>query len=238
MRHVFLDTETTGLNPLTGDRIVEVACIEMLGRRLSERHLHYYINPERRNSEEALRVHGLTDDFLVDKPVFSQVATELAEFLLDAELIIHNAPFDLGFLNEEFRRCGLGPVSRMARSITDSLIMARELFPGKANSLDALCKRLEVDNSQRHFHGALLDAQLLAEIYVRMTRGQESLAIDLGHESSPQPSELRSIEPSSFDLPIVKATPQEIEAHEWILSELDKASGGKTLWRQISDSVA
>jgi DNA polymerase-3 subunit epsilon len=135
MRQVFLDTETTGLNPLTGDRIVEVACIEMVGRRLTERYLHYYVNPERHNSEEAVRIHGLTDDFLTNKPIFSEVASELAEFLADAELIIHNAAFDVGFLNEEFRRCGLGTVGSMARSVTDSLMMAREMFPGKALSL-------------------------------------------------------------------------------------------------------
>jgi DNA polymerase-3 subunit epsilon len=238
MRQVFLDTETTGLNPLTGDRIVEVACIEMVGRRLTERYLHHYVNPERHNSEEAVRIHGLTDDFLANKPIFSEVASELAEFLADAELIIHNAAFDVGFLNEEFRRCGLGTVGSMARSVTDSLMMAREMFPGKANSLDALCKRLEVDNSHRSFHGALLDAQLLAEVYVRMTRGQETLAIDTDGESPTGPSETGSIKTGFFHLPILKASPQEIERHESVLTELDKASGGKTLWRQMPDSVA
>lgn len=239
MRQIFLDTETTGLNPLTGDRIVEVACIEMVNRRMSDRYLHFYINPERSNSDEALRIHGLTDSFLSNKPVFSQVAQELIRFLHGAEVVIHNAAFDVGFLDEEFRRCGLSSLRSVVAGVTDSLAMARELFPGKANSLDALCKRLEVDNRSRTFHGALLDAQLLAEVYIRMTRGQEALAIDTKDEaSSGGPAESGAVDLSSFQLPILLATDDELQSHETVLGELDKSSGGKTLWRQVPNPVA
>jgi len=180
MRQIFLDTETTGLSPDSGDRIVEIGCVEMLNRRLSGRNLHFYLNPERRSHEDAVRIHGLTDEFLADKPLFANIADELLEFVDGAEIIIHNAGFDLAFLNEELRRVGRPHFGRAVSQVTDSLLMAREIFPGKANSLDALCKRLEVDNANRSIHGALLDAGLLAEVYIRMTRGQNSLVIDAG----------------------------------------------------------
>jgi DNA polymerase-3 subunit epsilon len=172
MRQIFLDTETTGLSPESGDRIVEVGCIEMHNRRLTGRNKHFYLNPERKGSEEAIRIHGLTDQFLADKPVFGAIADELMEFLAGAEIIIHNASFDVGFLNEELRRLGRPKFVEHGLTIVDSLTMAREMFPGKSNSLDALCKRLEVDNTNRALHGALLDAGLLAEVYIRLTRGQ------------------------------------------------------------------
>ena len=178
MRQIFLDTETTGLSPESGDRILEIGCVEMLNRRLSGRNLHFYLNPERRSSEDAARIHGLSDEFLADKPLFASIAGELLDYLAGAEIIIHNASFDLGFLNEELRRIGRPKLQTIAARITDSLLMAREAFPGKSNSLDSLCKRLEVDNTARSLHGALLDAGLLAEVYIRMTRGQESLVID------------------------------------------------------------
>ena len=147
MRQIFLDTETTGLSPESGDRIIEIGCIEMVNRRLSGTHRHFYLNPERRNSEDAVRIHGLTDEFLADKPRFAQVCEELLAFLAGAEIVIHNAGFDVGFLNEELRRLGKPPITDCVGRITDSLTMAREMYPGKANSLDALCKRLEVDNA-------------------------------------------------------------------------------------------
>src|SRR5215468_106042 len=184
MRQIFLDTETTGLSPESGDRVIELGCIEMDGRRLTGRHLHFYLNPERRNSEDAVKIHGLTDEFLADKPLFASIVDEFVEFVRDAEIIIHNAGFDVGFLNEELRRCGRPPFSTHVRGITDSLAMARDQYPGKANSLDALCKRLEVDNTSRTLHGALLDAGLLADVYIRMTRGQDSLVIDEAESSS------------------------------------------------------
>ena len=232
MRQIFLDTETTGLSPESGDRIIEIGCVEMLNRRLSGRELHFYLNPQRRSHEDAIKVHGLSDEFLADKPLFESVADELLEFVAGAEIIIHNAAFDVGFLNEELRRVERPKFPEFVAQITDSLAMAREMFPGKANSLDALCKRLEVDNSNRALHGALLDAGLLAEVYIRMTRGQDSLVIDAGEVSAAQAA-LEAIDFSRLDLQIVFATDEEAVAHAAVLAELDQASGGKTLWRVL-----
>ncbi len=230
MRQIFLDTETTGLAADAGDRIVEIGCIEMVNRRLSGRTLHRYLNPERSSHPDALRVHGLTDDFLADKPKFADIAEEFLEFIAGAELIIHNAAFDVGFLDAELARLGKGRTAQHAARVTDSLLMAREQYPGKANSLDALCKRLEVDNSHRDFHGALLDAGLLAEVYIRMTRGQDSLVINTG-DSSGGPVAVAAVDLAAFDLPVIEPTPEEAAAHEAVIADLDKASGGKALWR-------
>jgi DNA polymerase-3 subunit epsilon len=230
MRQIFLDTETTGLSPESGDRVIEIGCVEMLNRRLSGRDLHFYLNPERPNSEDAVKVHGLTDEFLADKPLFSAVADELLEYLSGAEIIIHNAAFDVGFLNEELKRIRRPRFSEFVAKVTDSLTMAREIFPGKSNSLDALCKRLEVDNSNRALHGALLDAGLLAEVYIRMTRGQNSLVIDAGEASAQQVAEA-TVDFSVLELPVLLADEQEASAHAAVLAALDKASGGKTVWR-------
>ena len=230
MRQIFLDTETTGLSPESGDRVIEIGCVEMLNRRLSGRDLHFYLNPERPNSEDAVKVHGLTDEFLADKPLFSAVADELLEYLSGAEIIIHNAAFDVGFLNEELKRIRRPRFSEFVAKVTDSLTMAREIFPGKSNSLDALCKRLEVDNSNRALHGALLDAGLLAEVYIRMTRGQNSLVIDAGEASAQQVAEA-TVDFSVLELPVLLADEQEANAHAAVLAALDKASGGKTVWR-------
>lgn len=230
MRQIFLDTETTGLSPEAGDRIVEIGCIEMVDRRLTGRHLHLYLNPERSSHPDALKVHGLTDDFLADKPLFAAVAERLAEFVQEAEVIIHNASFDVGFLDAELRRAGRPRFAQQVARVTDSLVMARETYPGKANSLDALCKRLEVDNRHRSFHGALLDAGLLAEVYLRMTRGQKSLVIDASDRSGSQ-LPLAPVDFSRYTLPVLSASAEEDAAHEdWLLA-LDKASGGKTVWR-------
>lgn len=237
MRQVFLDTETTGLSPDAGDRIVELGCVEMVNRRLTGRNLHFYLNPERPNHEEAVRVHGLTDEFLADKPLFASVAEEFVEYLRGAEVVIHNAAFDVGFLDAELRRVQQSGVATLASGIVDTLAMAREAYPGKANSLDALCRRLEVDNSKRTLHGALLDAELLAEVYIRLTRGQHSLVIDgpqEGRISADNEQADLSIDLSGYDLPVLTATAEEQAAHESLLSDLDKASGGKTVWRQIS----
>jgi DNA polymerase-3 subunit epsilon len=238
MRQIFLDTETTGLDALAGDRIVEIGCIEMVGRRLTGRHLHLYFNPERTVHPEAVRVHGLTDEFLSDKPRFADEAPKVLEFLSGAEVIIHNAPFDTGFLNEELKRLGQASVQSMVARVTDSLAMAREMFPGKSNSLDALCRRLEVDNSNRAFHGALLDAGLLAEVYVRMTRGQDSLVIDAGSSQQGQRSDVPRLDLSRIALPVVAAAEAELRAHEEWLKDLDKASGGKTVWRSLVHPAA
>ena len=232
-RQIFLDTETTGLSPDSGDRVIEVGCIEMVNRRLTGGHKHVYLNPERRSHEDALKIHGLTDEFLADKPRFAEIADDLLAFLSGAEIIIHNAAFDVGFLNAELARMGRGPLGAHVAAVTDSLAMAREMFPGKSNSLDALCKRLEVDNTGRTLHGALLDAGLLAEVYIRMTRGQESLVIDAGDTAGPS-LEASGIDLRLIELPVIDPDEAERAAFEGLLTELDKASSGKTLWRTVA----
>ena len=232
MRQIFFDTETTGLSPESGDRIIEIGCVEMVNRRLTGNNKHFYLNPERSSHEDAVKIHGLTDEFLADKPVFAVVADELLEYLAGAEVIAHNASFDVGFFNEELKRLGKSKFVNFVGQISDTLVMAREMFPGKSNSLDALCKRLEVDNSNRTLHGALLDACLLAEVYIRMTRGQNSLVID-AHEPAHRDVIIADIDFSQFNLPVVAANDDELVAHHVVLTELDKASGGKTSWRRL-----
>ena len=229
MRQIFLDTETTGLNPETGDRIIEIGCVELLHRKLTGSHKHFYLNPGRDSHEDALRIHGISNEFLRDKPPFSAIVDELLDYLAGAEIIIHNAPFDVGFLNKELELIGRGPFPPCVASITCSLAMAKELFPGKRNSLDMLCDRLEVDNSGRTLHGALLDAELLADVYINMTRGQEALLIeaDTGRDDA---QAVLQIDLSTFDLPVLAANDTERAAHDVVLKELDKASGGKTVW--------
>lgn len=230
MRQVFLDTETTGLAAAQGDRIIEIGLIEMVNRRLTGRMLHHYLNPGRSSHPDALKVHGLTDEFLADKPPFERIVDELLAFVEGAEVIIHNADFDLGFLDAEFTRLGRPPFARHVPRITDSLLLAREIFPGKGNSLDALCRRLEVDNSGRDLHGALLDAGLLAEVYIRMTRGQGALVIESAEAGGPvAATPLTDL--AAFALPVVEPAADELSAHEAVLAQIDKASNGKTLWR-------
>jgi DNA polymerase-3 subunit epsilon len=235
MRQVILDTETTGLYADQGDRIIEIGCIEMVNRRLSGRTLHYYINPERKSHAEAVKVHGLTDEFLADKPVFARIADEVLAFIGGAELIIHNAAFDIGFLDAEFKRLGLPRVHAQVAGVIDTLLMAREQYPGKANSLDALCRRLEVDNTNRTLHGALLDAGLLAEVYIRMTRGQDALVIDAADHAERRMNDDRliAVDLSTFDLPVLCADDDALLQHAALLADLDKASGGKTVWRRL-----
>jgi len=237
MRQIFLDTETTGLNAESGDRVIEIGCVEMLNRRLSGRNLHFYLNPERPSHEDAVKVHGLTDEFLADKPLFAAVADELMAYLAGAEILIHNAAFDIGFLNAELRRLGRPAFESQIGGITDTLLMAREMFPGKSNSLDALCKRLEVDNASRSLHGALLDAGLLAEVYIRMTRGQDSLVIDEVEASSNDLS-VEAVDLSRFELKVIAADEAEAAAHAALIAELDKASGGKVVWKAPESAVA
>ncbi len=233
MRQIFLDTETTGLSAESGDRLIEIGCVEMLNRRLSGNNLHFYLNPERPNSEGAFAIHGLSDEFLADKPLFGAVADELLAYLAGAEVIIHNAGFDVGFLNHELKRNGRPKFDGCVAQVTDSLFMAREMFPGKANSLDALCRRLEVDSSHRELHGALLDAGLLAEVYIRMTRGQESLVIDAGQSYSTE-LRLEAVDFSLLELLVIEADELEAAAHAQMLLELDKASGAKAAWRAMA----
>ncbi|HEY2558438.1 MAG TPA: DNA polymerase III subunit epsilon [Caldimonas sp.] len=232
MRQIFLDTETTGLSPESGDRIIEIGCVELVNRRLTGRTIHFYVNPERRNSTDAYKVHGLSDEFLADKPLFAQIVDDLLGFVDGAEIIIHNAAFDIGFLDMELRRIGRLPFLDHGVRVTDSLSMARDSFPGKSNSLDALCKRFEVNNAMRELHGALLDAGLLAEVYVRMTRGQESLVIDAGDALAADLA-LRPIDFSTLVLVVIAADEDDLAAHAEVLAELDDASGGHTVWRRL-----
>lgn len=236
MRQLFLDTETTGLDAANGDRLIEIGCIEMVNRRLTGNNLHFYVNPERPCHPEAVKVHGLTDEFLADKPLFATVADEVLRYVADAEIVIHNAAFDVGFLDAELARLGKPRFAGHVRQVTDTLAVARSMFPGKANSLDALCRRLEVDNSDRTLHGALIDAALLAEVYVRLTRGQDSLVIDAqqGGGSDGRTQALAAMDFSAFALPAVAVSEAERAAHEAVLAEIDKASGGKTVWRQTA----
>lgn len=230
MRQIVLDTETTGLSAENGDRIIEIGCVELVGRKLTGNNRHFYLNPERDSHEDALKVHGISNEFLKDKPKFAAVADELLEYLRGAEIIIHNAPFDVSFLNKELELIGRDPIRLCVAKVTDSLMMAKELFPGKRNSLDALCDRLDVDNSGRTLHGALLDAELLADVYINLTRGQNSLMMDVGGPA--QDGDVAPlIDLSAFDLPLLVANDQEIAAHEVLLADIDKASKGKTVWR-------
>jgi DNA polymerase-3 subunit epsilon len=230
MRQIFLDTETTGLSVETGDRIIEIACVELVNRKLTGNNKHFYLNPGRDSHEEAFKVHGISSEFLKDKPKFEAVADELLEYLKECEVLIHNAPFDVGFLDRELILAGRSAFKDFVHSVTDTLVMAKELFPGKRNSLDALCSRLGVDNSERSLHGALVDAALLADVYINLTRGQDALLIEPGS----MPSGGLSVAPmdlSGFVLPVPGASAQEVAAHNDVLGELDKASGGKTVWR-------
>ena len=236
MRQVFLDTETTGLFAEQGDRVIEIGCVELVNRKLTGNKLHLYVNPERESHEEAFKVHGISNEFLRDKPKFAQVADEVLAFIQGAELIIHNAPFDIGFLNRELSLLAKPPLHTCVSGVIDTLLMAKEMFPGKRNSLDALCARLEVDNSGRQLHGALLDAELLAEVYINMTRGQDALLMDSRSDTSAQTAGSQ-VDFSSLTLQVLVANEQELQAHASVLAEIDKASGGKTVWTHAQSTV-
>lgn len=228
-RQIVLDTETTGLSAESGDRIIEIGCVELVGRKLTGNNLHFYINPERDSHEDALKVHGISNEFLRDKPKFAEVADEILRYLEGAEIIIHNAAFDIGFLDKELERLGKPAFRSFVQEVTDTLAMAKQLYPGKRNSLDALCDRLGVDNSGRTLHGALLDAELLADVYINLTRGQEALLIDLG-EVGEEGVTIEPVDLSGFELPVLAANAQELAAHAEVLAQLDKASGGQLIW--------
>jgi DNA polymerase III subunit epsilon len=230
MRQIVLDTETTGLSAEGGDRIIEIGCVELVARKLTGNNKHFYLNPERDSHEDALKVHGISNEFLRDKPKFTAVADELVEYLAGAEIIIHNAAFDVSFLNKELALLGRPAFTTFVARVTDTLAMAKEMYPGKRNSLDALCDRLGVDNSSRTLHGALLDAELLADVYINLTRGQDALLIDMGAGDAIGGIVTR-VDLTAFTLPVLLANDQEAAAHEEVLKQLDKASGGKTLWR-------
>lgn len=237
MRQIVLDTETTGLDPRSGHRIIEVACIEMENRRLTGRHLHKYTNPEREIDAGAQAVHGISLEFLADKPKFADIADEFLEFINGAELVIHNAPFDIGFLNAELRRIDRVPVETFCCGVIDTLRMAKDLHPGKRNSLDALCERYEIDNSGRTLHGALLDTELLADVYLAMTRGQNSLMIEPDAEVRPQ-LDANGLARERKPLRVRSATPEELAEHERVLAAIDKESKGACVWLPKSDSPA
>lgn len=228
LRQVVLDIETTGLEWRQGDRIIEIGCVELLNRKLTGNRFHRYLNPECAIAAGAQTVHGLTDEFLADKPKFAEIVDELLEFVAGAEVIIHNAPFDVGFLDYELGLIDRGPFKAACDTVTDSLKMARDLRPGKKSSLNALCSEFGVDNSGRQLHGALLDAELLAEVYLAMTRGQESLVMDLDGGAAA----IAFIKGEYPPIPIrvVAATAEELAEHERVLAEIDKESKGKTLW--------
>lgn len=234
MRQIFLDTETTGLSADQGDRIIEVACIELDNRRFSGRRFHHYVHPGRSSHPDAVRVHGITDEFLADKPAFAAVVDDLLAFVDGAEVVIHNAAFDLAFLDAELARLGRPRFAKHCAQVTDSLLMAREQYPGKSNSLDALCRRLEVDNSGRDLHGALIDADLLAQVYLAMTRGQDCLVIDAG-QGGASPGSVRSLEAASdlrgYVLPMFAASADERQAHDEFLRGLDKSCKLGAVWR-------
>jgi DNA polymerase-3 subunit epsilon len=232
MRQIVLDTETTGLNPRTGDRVIEIGCVEIFNRKLTGNNFHRYINPERDSDEAALAVHGLTTEFLSDKPKFHEIAEELRAFVQGAEVIIHNAPFDLGFLNHEFERLGLPPFVSHCSSVIDTLVHAKELHPGKRNSLDALCDRYGISNAHRKLHGALLDSELLADVYLAMTRGQNMLSMDVEVEEAGAGALLEAV--PLGEIIVVSAAADELAEHDAVLAALDKGVKGECVWRKYS----
>ena len=230
MRQIVLDTETTGLDPRQGHRIIEIACLELVNRRLTGRHLPKYLNPDREIDEGAAAVHGITLDLLADKPRFADVADEFLEFVSGAELVIHNAPFDIGFLDAELDLLGRVPVQTVCSGVRDTLRMARELHPGKRNSLDALCERYAIDNSGRTLHGALLDTELLAEVYLAMTRGQDSLIADLDDPRQDAHGGASGERRPRSPLLVRRADEAELGEHRRILAAIDKETKGQCLW--------
>ena len=231
MRHIILDTETTGLSPALGHRIIEVAAVEMVNRRLTGNRYHCYLNPEREIDAGAQQVHGISLEFLQDKPKFADAAQEFLSFIAGGELVIHNAPFDVGFLNHELARLNLAPVETCCGGVIDTLKLAKELHPGQKNNLDALCKRYAVDNSNRTLHGALLDAELLAEVYLAMTRGQESLMIEMTAET--QSAAMAAALTPSKPLRILRASVDELALHDSLLAEIEATSKGACVWSKL-----
>lgn len=229
MRQIVLDTETTGLNARSGDRIIEIGCVEMINRQLTGNNFHHYINPERDSEEGALAVHGLTTEFLSDKPKFAEIADEFRDYVAGAEVIIHNAPFDIGFLDVELQRLSMPAFKDHISGVIDTLVQAKEMHPGKRNSLDSLCDRYGISNAHRTLHGALLDAELLAEVYLAMTRGQNTLSMDLGPHDDGDGSAAIVVEIA--DIVILAASDKELAEHEALLDGLDKQTKGATVWR-------
>jgi DNA polymerase III subunit epsilon len=229
LRQIVLDTETTGLDWRSGDRVIEIGCVEMVNRSLTGRHFHAYLNPERGIDAEAVAIHGITEEFLADKPRFRDIAADFEDFVRDAQLVIHNASFDVGFLNHELSLIGREPLERFCAGVTDTLRMAKEQNPGKKASLDALCERHQIENAHRTLHGALLDAEILAEVYLAMTRGQESLIIAL-EEPAPGADEIAEGMVDRVPLKVVRASDEELAEHRKVLADIAAASGKGCLW--------
>lgn len=235
MRQIILDTETTGIEPSEGHRIIEIGCVELVGRRLTGNHYHQYIQPEREVEESAIEVHGITNEFLADKPVFADIAGEFLDFIKGAELVIHNAPFDVGFMNHEFGMLGpqWGKVVDHC-TVLDTLAMARKMRPGQRNSLDALCRAYHIDNSNRTLHGALLDSEILAEVYLAMTGGQRSLLLDSNEgEEGAVKDVVRPLSKDRPPLKIILPSEEELAAHQEYMEMVDKSAGGESLWRKL-----
>ena len=236
MRQIILDTETTGLDPALGHRVLEIAGVEVINRRLTGNNFHRYINPGRDSEDGALQVHGLTSEFLADKPKFADIVAEFLDYASGAELVIHNAAFDIAFLDYELKLLERGPMTEYCSRIVDSLQLARDMHPGKRNNLDALCERYQVDHSARTMHDALLDARLLAEVYLAMTRGQESLAMEIATEL-PAAAALAEAALLRLELMVVHASEDELTAHARVLSEIEGACGGVCLWRSVTGTA-
>ena len=238
MRQIILDTETTGLEVSDGNRIIEIGCVELLNRQLTGNNLHLYINPERESEEGALRVHGLTTEFLSDKPRFADIAQQFLDYVQGAEVVIHNATFDVRFLDHELSLLQRQEGFRShVSNVIDSLALAKAQFPGKRNSLDALCDRFGIDNSNRTLHGALLDAELLADVYISLTRGQETLVMYAEQADDTGAAAVARVDLSQIVLPVLRANAAEQDAHVAMLAVLDKASGGNTIWKKSSDDL-
>jgi len=236
MRQIVLDTETTGLEPADGHRIIEIGCVELVDRRLTGNTYHQYIQPDREIDAGAIEVHGITNEQLQDKPRFADIAGEFLDFIRDAELVIHNAPFDVGFINHEFRLLG-EPANSVERhcSVLDTLLLARRMHPGQRNSLDALCRRYEIDNSRRELHGALLDAEILADVYLAMTGGQVSLSLDAegpGEVRGGTDGSIRRLPAGRERLRVIRATDDELALHEARLDAIAGKSDGSVVWRR------
>jgi len=236
LRQIVLDTETTGLEPSQGHRIIEIGCVEMIDRRLTGNNFHVYLQPDREIDEGAIEVHGITNEFLADKPRFEDVVTEFADYLTGAEVIIHNAPFDVGFMDMEFARLPEKMTTASLCEVVDTLVMARQKHPGQRNSLDALCGRYDIENSHRTKHGALLDSEILADVYLAMTGGQKTLSLDAesDEQDDGQTKGVRRLASDREGLPIVKASFDELDEHEQRLQAIDKAAGGQAVWRKLN----
>lgn len=231
MRQIFLDTETTGLSADKGDRIIEIGCVEMVNRKLTGNNWHHYLNPDRDSHEEALKVHGITTEFLQDKPRFETLVNDFLEYVQDAQIIIHNATFDVGFLNAELARLGRPAFPQHVDGVVDTWTMAKEMFPGKRNGLNGLCDRFEIDRSSRTLHGALLDAELLAEVYIHLTRGQDALQMDAGTAQESGAANSTKADWSGIHLPVLAASEAEIAAHNEVMKQVEKESGGRVVWK-------